>query len=247
MGDIIQGLQDQTPRGAAMVQRGHEATGRLNTYLEHEIERRRTEHHDDLISTMMSSEVARTRMSAGEVVASNTQLVFAGNETTAKLMSHVLLALAQHPDLRRRLAQDRALIPPGVEEIHRWNSVRQVTWRTVRGTDAVIDGHHLPVGSVLMLLRGAANRDPQRLGQPRRTRRGTTVARSPALRVRHALMPRTQPGSSGGARVARPTARRVARLGRVPGRLGIQLDPARSDPPRHRCRLSDQTTRREPL
>jgi cytochrome P450 len=166
MGDIVQGLQDPSPEGERLVLAGREATAELNQYVRDRIAERSEPGGDDLVSRMVDSPVARDLMTEGEVVASNTQLVFAGNETTAKLMSVVLLALARFPDVRRALRADRSLLPQAVEEIHRWNSVSTVTWRTVRGEDAEVAGHHVPAGSVLMLLRNAANRDPDRWEHP---------------------------------------------------------------------------------
>jgi cytochrome P450 len=166
MGDIIQGMQDSTPRGEIIVRDGRQATKELNEYLRYVIARRRVQPQDDLIGHMVDSPRAQEHMTEGEVVASNSQLVFAGNETTAKLMSHILIALALHPDVREQLRRDRSLIPQAVEEIHRWNTISQVAWRTVRGADVTIAGHQLESGSVLMLLKGAANRDPARWDLP---------------------------------------------------------------------------------
>lgn len=165
MGDIVQGLQDPSPRGAQQVTDGREATAQLNQYLRERISERR-EGSGNLVSQMVDSPVAEQLMSESEVVASNTQLVFAGNETTAKLMSVVLLTLARFPGVRRELRADRSLIPPAVEEIHRWNSVSTVTWRTVRGDRGEVAGHQFAPGSVLMLSRNAANRDPTRWEDP---------------------------------------------------------------------------------
>jgi cytochrome P450 len=166
MGDIIQGMQDRTPRGEQMVRDGRRASAELNAYLREAIAHRRSARQDDLIGHMVDSPIAHDHMTDGEVVASNSQLVFAGNETTAKLMSHILLALALHPDVREELRQDRSLIPQAVEEIHRWNTVSQVAWRTVRRADVTVGGHRLEPGSEVMLLKGAANRDPARWDSP---------------------------------------------------------------------------------
>ena len=51
---------------------------------------------DDLVSRMVHDPFSQI-MEESEITASNTQLVFAGNETTAKLMATTLVALAEHP------------------------------------------------------------------------------------------------------------------------------------------------------
>lgn len=165
MGRLVQGMQDPSPRGEALVADGRRATAELNDYVRTQIADRSFA-PDGLVGTMVDSPVAHDVMTDGEVVASNTQLVFAGNETTAKLMATVVMVLAERPDLRRELAADRGLVPRAVEEIHRWSSISQVTWRTARDGGATVAGHQVPEGATLMLLRAAANRDPHRWGSP---------------------------------------------------------------------------------
>src|ERR1019366_10758802 len=93
------------------VMAGRQATSELNAYIAEQVKDRRRNPSDDLIGKMVAAPFAQTGMSEAEIVASNTQLVFAGNETTAKLMAHTLVLLAQYPDQRRALVKDRALIP----------------------------------------------------------------------------------------------------------------------------------------
>jgi len=110
---------------------------------------------------MVASPYAESDMTEQEIIASNTQLVFAGNETTAKLMAHTLVTLAAHPDQRRRLAEDRTLVPAAIEEVHRFQTIAQFMDRFVRA-DVEIEGVLLPKRSVVTALEGAANRDPER-------------------------------------------------------------------------------------
>lgn len=167
MGGIVAGMVDESPAGAAMLQRGLDATAALNAFLAEEIAARRARPTDDLISTMTHSEVAQ-RISEQDLIASNTQLVFAGNETTAKLMASTLVALAWHPDQRRALVEDRSLIPQAIEEVHRWETVTQVGYRDVREEGVEIDGVQVPGGERVCILLGACNRDPARWEHPER-------------------------------------------------------------------------------
>lgn len=166
MGGITQGAHDTSPHAQAMIDAGLQATADLNAYILDQVRRRGAAGRDDLLGQMVDSPVGRTQMDESEIVASNTQLVFAGNETTAKLMAHVILALHLFPDQRRLVLDDRSLIPRAIEEIHRYFTIAHVNWRVVRGGGASIGGHDLADGAVIRCLIGAANRDPGRWENP---------------------------------------------------------------------------------
>jgi cytochrome P450 len=166
MGAIPEGALDSSERGTEIVKAGRRATSDLNAYIAEQVEHRRQAPADDLISRMVGSDYARTSMSDNEIIASNTQLVFAGNETTAKLMAHTLVTLAGHPDQRRLLLSDRSLVPRAIEEVLRWETITQFIDREVRADGVEISGVRLPPGSVVTPLQGAANRDPQRWEGP---------------------------------------------------------------------------------
>jgi cytochrome P450 len=145
---------------------GRRATAELNEYIAAQVQDRRGHPTDDLIGKMVSSEYARTAMTEREIIAGNTQLVFAGNETTAKLMAHTLVTLAQHPAARRTLATDRTMVPEAVEEVHRYQTITQFIDRDVKESDVEIRGVAIPRGSVVTPMQGAANRDPERWDHP---------------------------------------------------------------------------------
>jgi cytochrome P450 len=166
MGAIPEGALDPTERGMEIVLAGRRATAELNAYIATQVEQRRRATSDDLIAKMVCSEYARTSMTDNEIIASNTQLVFAGNETTAKLMAHTLVALAQHPDQRRLVAADRSLVPNAIEEVLRWETITQFIDRDLHDEGAEIGGVTIPPNAVVTPLQGAANRDPDRWDRP---------------------------------------------------------------------------------
>jgi cytochrome P450 len=161
MGATTEGALDPTPRGMETVMAGRQATAGLNAYIAEQVKDRRRHPSDDLIGKMVGAPFAQTGMSEVEIIASNTQLVFAGNETTAKLMAHTLVSLAAHPDQRRLLAKDRSLVLQTIEEVHRWQTITQFIDRDVR-EEVELAGIRLPPGAVVTPLQGAANRDPER-------------------------------------------------------------------------------------
>ncbi|WP_216916481.1 cytochrome P450 [Nocardia noduli] len=166
MGGTQEGAYDPSPEGRAVLRRGAAATAALNAYIADVIKSRRmAARGEDLVSMMVFHDFAK-EMAEQEIIASNTQLVFAGNETTAKLMATTLVALAQHPEQRRALAADRSLIPRAIEEIHRWQTLVQVLPRRACSDESEVEGVRVPRGAQVKVLIGAGNRDPERWEQP---------------------------------------------------------------------------------
>jgi cytochrome P450 len=135
----------------------------MNQFVATVIEERRRNPGDDLVSKMVVTEV---EMSEAERVAANTQLIFAGNETTSKLMGHCLVALALHPEQKEEIRKDRSLIPQAIEEVHRWTSVKVWNIRFVKAEEAELAGVVLPQGATVMALQSLGNRDPERWDAP---------------------------------------------------------------------------------
>jgi cytochrome P450 len=96
-----------------------------------------------------------------EVVRTATFLFAAGQETTARLLATALKHLAEHPDVQDQLREDKELIPNFIEEALRIESPVKSDFRMARRT-ASIGGVEIQAGTCVMLLNGAANRDPDR-------------------------------------------------------------------------------------
>ena len=84
-------------------------------------------------------------------------LASAGNETTNRLIGWTGKVLADHPDQRGALAEDRSLIPNAIEEILRYESPAHQFCRYVT-RDVDYYGEKVPAGSVMMFLAASANR-----------------------------------------------------------------------------------------
>jgi cytochrome P450 len=91
----------------------------------------------------------------------------AGTETTVSLIGTTIWALLRNPEELARLRETPWLLPAAVEEAARWESPVQRTWRIAK-TDADLAGHQIPAGALVVLLLGAANRDPARFSDPDR-------------------------------------------------------------------------------
>lgn len=137
----------------------------LADFLVEQFAYRRGRPGDDIISRLVNSEIGR-QMTGEAMIANVRQLLFAGNETTAKWLGHIFHIFGERPEDRRAIAADRALLPGAVEEVMRWQGATQVIIRMVRREALVVEGIELKPGDQIFMLNGAANRDPARFEDP---------------------------------------------------------------------------------
>ncbi len=145
----------------------------LAAYLAGIVARRRIEPHHDLLSALVQAEEAGDRLSEGELYANATLLLVAGHETTTNLIGNGTLALLRHPDQWQRLKADPSLVPQAVEELLRYDSPVQLTTRILK-EDLEIGSKRLRAGQIVLLVLGAANRDPEQFADPDRLDVGRT-------------------------------------------------------------------------
>lgn len=127
---------------------------------------------DDLMTALLNvefeDESGVTRKLTRKEVLHYTQVVAgAGNETTGRLIGWLAKVLAEHPDQRRAVRDDRSLLNRVVDETLRFEPTGPHVARWV-ARDFEAYGQTVPAGSAMLLLFGAANRDPRRYRQPDR-------------------------------------------------------------------------------
>jgi cytochrome P450 len=122
---------------------------------------------DDLVGRLVSSEVDGQRLTESEIGHLWIMLLVAGNESTRHLLSGSLLALAEHPGDRDRLAADPGLVAPAVEELLRWVSPIMLFRRTAT-RDVELDGQRIREGDKVALYFISANRDEEVFASPDR-------------------------------------------------------------------------------
>jgi cytochrome P450 len=139
----------------------------LIDYLTRFIEERRREPREDLITALVQAESEGSRLTRDELLAFCTVLLVAGHETTTHLISNGMLALLDTPQQLESLQHDASLLPAAVEEMLRYDSPVQAL---VRVTMQDVQVSEVPIarGAVLLVLIGAANRDPARFPEPDR-------------------------------------------------------------------------------
>ena len=158
----------------AVLAAARRATLELIAYMDEVVAQRRTAPGADIMTALVQAEEGGERLSHDELLAFSILLLLAGHETTTNLIGNGLLALTEHPEQAARLRADRALLPSAVEEFLRYDSSVQGAVRFARQT-AEVGGRTIEQGSTLLLLLGAANRDPAQFPEPD----ALDVARSP--------------------------------------------------------------------
>ena len=73
--------------------------------------------------------------------------------------------IGERPDIQQRLREDRTLIAGFVEECLRFEGPVKGDFRLTR-TAATVGGVEIPAGTTVMVLNGAAGRDPRRFDDP---------------------------------------------------------------------------------
>jgi cytochrome P450 len=130
------------------------------------IEDRRRAPCDDIMTKMATATFPDgTVPEVSDVALLAANLFTGGQETTVRLLSFALRLIAEQKDLQDRLRADRELIPNFIEETLRYESPLRAQFRMakVRTTVAGVD---IPAGSTMLLLPGAANRDPAKFTDP---------------------------------------------------------------------------------
>lgn len=130
------------------------------------VEDRRREPRDDVLTGLASAtfpdgstpEVADVARVAANVFS-------AGQETTVRLLGSAFKVIAERPEVQQQLRNDRDRIPNFVEETLRTESPIKGDFRLSR-VPTTVGGVDIPAGTTLMVVNGAANRDPRRFADP---------------------------------------------------------------------------------
>ncbi|MFA4928808.1 MAG: cytochrome P450 [Patulibacter sp.] len=158
-------------RGAAVVadlMGAHEALKEFRAYVIEKIEHhRRFPDSTNLVSTLMGASDDE-RLSEDELVAMVLILLFAGADTTKALLGNGTLALLSDQAQWERFRDDPDEAVAGLtEELIRFVSPVQTLWR-VTTEPVTLHGVEIEAGTTILLLMGAASRDPSLFEDPDR-------------------------------------------------------------------------------
>ncbi len=147
------------------LQAADQAATELREYFAELVARRRIEPKDDLISGLVQAQADGAPMNDTELIANLLTMFNAGFVTTTHLIGNGLTLLLDRPELRTRLLEDQDRAPAYIEEILRYEPPTHfsIRWST---EDTELAGVPVPEGSRVLVLFGAANRDPSRFTDP---------------------------------------------------------------------------------
>lgn len=130
-------------------------------YLNDQLNQRRQEPRDDLMSALLTSEVNGDILTQDEVLALCLGLLVAGNVTTTMLLSYAARRFVKQPEVFEQLRQDPSLIPGAIEEILRYDFSAVSFVRQAR-CDTTIGDSEIKEGQLVMAWLSAANFDETR-------------------------------------------------------------------------------------
>ncbi|MFV0525038.1 MAG: cytochrome P450 [Acidimicrobiales bacterium] len=159
-------------------------------YCERYVERKLHDPGDDLAGDLIRIHLENpSTLNRFEVTHIVFGLSFVGHETTANLISNMVLRLLRERDGWRSVVARRLPASAVVDEVIRYDS-SIITWRRVTTREVTLGDTTLPAGAKLLLLLGVANRDPRHFDQPERfdpTRSNAADALSFGIGKHHCL------------------------------------------------------------
>lgn len=151
---------------------GIEAAIAMSQYMLALVQDKRRHPSDDMIGHLIEAEVEREdgtveHLTDEEIGHFLNLMTAAGAETVTKLVGNGVMTFAEHPDELDRLKADPSLAGTAVEEVLRWRAPSQYQGRyALRDRD--FHGTTIPAGNPVLIVTGAANRDPRAYDDPDR-------------------------------------------------------------------------------
>ena len=157
--ELVNDLSDLAPADAA--------ASELSAYFTKLSEQRRAHPGEDLISALVQvNDADDGRLSDAELIGNLILLLVAGFETTTNLLGNGIELASRHPHVAEGVRKGEIPVANFVEEVLRFDSPVQLTSRTALTEDAKIGNRPIKRGEQVMLLIGAAHRDPTRYPDP---------------------------------------------------------------------------------
>jgi cytochrome P450 len=164
---------------AAEMEQADALLGAFVDYLLALFAERRGKPGEDLVSALVAVEDGGDTLSEEELCSMVALLIVAGHETTVSLIGNATLALLTHPEQRAAIQRDPSLLPRAVEELIRYDGPVERTLNRWAAEDVELGGQKIRRGETVIVVLGAADRDPERFEDP------DTLDLAAQRRVRH--------------------------------------------------------------
>lgn len=138
---------------------------RMRELMDRLVSERRARPGPDLLSAMIEAADGGDRLTGDELCANALFLMTAGHETATNMLSNGILTLLRHPDQLNLLRANPSLLDPAIEEILRYEGPVQIAAR-IADRDRQVAGLDVRAGQPLIIMLGAANRDPDAFDRP---------------------------------------------------------------------------------
>jgi cytochrome P450 len=172
-------------RAEELVAEAHRNNEAFRVYVQTLIGRARSEGSESgLVTALLAAEASGGRLTEDEIYSMLANLLFAGHETTVKLIGNGVYSLLTHPEQWALLREDPSLVPQAVEELLRFeppvHSIERLAQETFE-----LRGVTIPAQHTVRLCIGAASRDPLRYDDPDRL----DITRTPGRSVNFGVGP----------------------------------------------------------
>ncbi|MFF5139268.1 cytochrome P450 [Streptomyces sp. NPDC013157] len=142
-----------------------QSMGRMLAYLRELLTREEGPPAPHTLRALLATGTENPDQDFDELLANCALLLIAGHETTTHFIGNAALALLSHPQAAEELRNRPELIPAAVEELLRYDSPVQLMLRRARH-DLDLAGRSVTAGRAVLLVWGAANRDPAVFPEP---------------------------------------------------------------------------------
>ena len=142
-----------------------ETAQEIYAYFNAILDERQKHPQGDILTGFLDAEVDGERLSREEILDICFLFLIAGLDTVTDSLTCFFAYLAEHPEHRRQIVEDEAIIPRAVEELLRWESPVPGTPR-VATADTEVAGCPIAAGTLVLASIGAANVDPAEFDHP---------------------------------------------------------------------------------
>src|SRR5260221_5733648 len=148
-----------SPYGSdAMHDLQRETANSIYEYFDGVLDEREAERREDLLSQFLDAELEGEKLKRTEILDICFLFLIAGLDTVTATLDCMFAFLAQHPEQRRQLVENPALIPAAVEELLRWETPVMGVAR-IAARDTNLGGCPITKGDQVMVMLGSANTD----------------------------------------------------------------------------------------